>query len=83
MQLKKALEKFFPNAVFVKVPMADGGEGIVDSLVNSLDGHMIKQKVTGPLGEKADGFFGLIHNGKTAVIEMAAASKFAFSSAKR
>ncbi|MFS0774880.1 glycerate kinase [Neobacillus sp. 3P2-tot-E-2] len=64
----------FPDAEFVKVPMADGGEGLVHSLVNALAGQVITQKVTGPLGEKVEGFFGLIHGGKTAVIEMAAAA---------
>jgi glycerate kinase len=64
----------FPNADFVKVPMADGGEGLVQSLVDSLDGLIISRDVTGPLGEKVEAFFGLIHDGKTAVIEMAAAA---------
>lgn len=64
----------YPNADFVKVPMADGGEGLVQSLVDSLDGIIISRDVTGPLGEKVEAFFGLIHDGKTAVIEMAAAA---------
>ncbi|MCM2535890.1 glycerate kinase [Neobacillus pocheonensis] len=78
MEVAKAIEEgfrgIFPNAELVKVPMADGGEGLVHSLVDSLDGQIINREVTGPLGEKVEGFFGLIHDGKTAVIEMAAAS---------
>ncbi|MBY0146278.1 glycerate kinase [Neobacillus niacini] len=64
----------FPDAEYVKVPMADGGEGLVHSLVSAVEGQVIKHDVTGPLGEKVEGFFGLIHDGKTAVIEMAASS---------
>jgi glycerate 2-kinase len=72
--IEEGFRKIFPHADFVKVPMADGGEGLVQSLVDSLDGRLIHQDVTGPLGKKVKGFFGLIHNEKTAVIEMAAAS---------
>ncbi|PGV53469.1 glycerate kinase [Bacillus sp. AFS037270] len=72
--IEEGFLKVFPHAEFVKVPMADGGEGLVQSLVDSLNGHIIQQEVTGPLGHKVTGFFGLIHNGKTAVIEMAAAA---------
>jgi glycerate 2-kinase len=64
----------FPEAEYVKIPMADGGEGLVHSLVKAGEGEVIKQMVTGPLGEKVEGFFGLIHEGKSAVIEMAAAA---------
>lgn len=74
--VEQGLCEVFPEAEFVKVPMADGGEGLVHSLVNALDGEVITQIVTGPLGEKVEGFFGLIHEGKTAVIEMAAAAGF-------
>ncbi len=72
--VEEGFREIFPDAVYVKVPMADGGEGLVHSLVNSLDGQMIKHEVTGPLGKKVEGFFGLIHDGKMAVIEMAAAA---------
>ncbi|MEH7479970.1 glycerate kinase [Neobacillus drentensis] len=72
--IEEGFRKIFPHADFVKVPMADGGEGLVQSLVDSLDGRLIHQDVTGPLGKNVKGFFGLIHNDKTAVIEMAAAS---------
>jgi glycerate 2-kinase len=72
--IEEGFREFFPDAVFVKVPMADGGEGLVHSLVNTVDGEVVKQRVTGPLGEKVEGFFGLIHGGESAVIEMAAAA---------
>lgn len=71
---EEGFKKVFPCAEIVKLPMADGGEGLVHSLVSSLFGKIIPQEVTGPLGKKVEAFFGLIHNGKTAVIEMAAAA---------
>lgn len=71
---EEGFKKVFPCAEIVKLPMADGGEGLVHSLVSSLFGKIIPQEVTGPLGKKVESFFGLIHNGKTAVIEMAAAA---------
>ncbi len=56
------------------VPMADGGEGTVAALVKAVGGKVIAQRVTGPLGEPVDGYFGLLGDGETGVIEMAAAS---------
>ncbi|WP_407331430.1 glycerate kinase [Enterovibrio sp. 27052020O] len=58
----------------VKLPMADGGEGTVQSLVDATGGHIVDVSVTDPLGLPVDGFFGLLGTGETAVIEMAAAS---------
>ena len=56
------------------LPMADGGEGTVQSLVDATEGEIIKKKVTGPLGNRVEAFYGLLGDKKTAVIEMAAAS---------
>ncbi|CCU80995.1 Glycerate kinase [Halanaerobium saccharolyticum subsp. saccharolyticum DSM 6643] len=56
------------------LPMADGGEGTVQSLVDATKGEIIKKKVTGPLGNRVEAFYGLLGDKKTAVIEMAAAS---------
>lgn len=72
--VEEGFRNFFPDADYVKVPMADGGEGLVHSIVNVVGGQVVNHTVTGPLGDKVEGFFGLIHDGKTAVIEMAAAS---------
>jgi glycerate kinase len=58
----------------VKVPMADGGEGTVQSLVDATDGELVTERVNGPLGEPVEATFGLLGDGETAVIEMAAAS---------
>lgn len=72
--IEKGFKQVLPDADYVKVPMADGGEGTVQSLVDATGGEIIKKIVTGPLGEPVDAFFGILGNRKTAVIEMAAAS---------
>lgn len=72
--IERGFKQIFPNAEYVKVPMADGGEGTVQSLIDATGGRIIKKTVTGPLGEAAEAFFGILGNEKTAVIEMAAAS---------
>ncbi|HWI51578.1 MAG TPA: glycerate kinase [Symbiobacteriaceae bacterium] len=64
----------FPGADLVQVPMADGGEGTVDALVAGTGGQIIKHTVTGPLGNPVEARFGLLGDGVTAAIEMAAAS---------
>lgn len=56
------------------IPLADGGEGTVNSIVNASNGKIINKKVIGPLGKKVNAHFGIINNGKTAIIEMASAS---------
>ncbi|MCD9522547.1 glycerate kinase [Photobacterium carnosum] len=78
MEVATAIEAGFrqvmPDAEYIKLPMADGGEGTVQSLVDASNGTIIEHQVTGPLGEQVPAFFGLMGDGKTAVIEMAAAS---------
>ena len=64
----------YPDAEYVKVPMADGGEGTVQSLVDATSGTIITQLVSGPMGDIVAGFFGILGDRQTAVIEMAAAS---------
>lgn len=70
----KGIKKVWPEAVIVKVPMADGGEGTVQSLAAATGGRLVEKVVTGPLGNKVKAFYGVLGDGKTAVIEMAAAS---------
>ncbi|GGE66980.1 glycerate kinase [Priestia taiwanensis] len=72
--IEKGWKHVFPDAEYVQVPMADGGEGTVQSLVDATNGYIVKEFVTGPLGNKVEGYFGIVGDGKTAVIEMAAAS---------
>jgi len=63
-----------PDAQILPIPMADGGEGTVDALVTGTGGQLRIQTVMGPLGEPVEARFGLLGDGTTAVIEMAAAS---------
>lgn len=59
-------------------PLADGGEGTVESIVEALDGEFVTTEVEGPLGDPTDARWGLVHyeGETTAVIEMAAASGY-------
>ncbi|PSW18527.1 glycerate kinase [Photobacterium sanctipauli] len=78
MEVATAIEAGFrqvlPDAEYIKLPMADGGEGTVQSLVDATGGDLVECRVTGPLGEQVNGFYGVMGHGKTAIIEMAAAS---------
>ena len=64
----------YPDAEYVKVPMADGGEGTLQSLVDATSGTIINQSVIGPMGDMVLGFFGILGSSQTAVVEMAVAS---------
>jgi len=72
--LEKGIRRVLPNAQCIKVPMADGGEGTVQSLVDGEGGKFVRKKVTGPAGKPVTARYGLLADGKTAVIEMAEAS---------
>jgi glycerate kinase len=64
----------FPDAEVAEVPVADGGEGTVEALVAARGGALVTVRVSGPLGEPVDAAYGLIDGGRTAVVELAAAS---------
>ncbi len=66
--------QIFPDADYVTVPVADGGEGTVEALVDATGGNHCTARVTGPMGAPVDAGYGLGGDGKTAVIEMAASS---------
>ncbi|HAA04843.1 MAG TPA: glycerate kinase [Syntrophobacteraceae bacterium] len=72
--IERGVLSVFPDARVTKVPMADGGEGTAEVLIIGAGGHVIRQEVTGPLGELVDATWGILGDGKTGVIEMAAAS---------
>ncbi|GAA0076233.1 glycerate kinase [Clostridium sp. CTA-5] len=72
--MERAIKRLIPTAECIKVPMADGGEGTVEALVESTNGKIYNLEVTGPLGNKVKSYFGILGNGTTAVIEMATAS---------
>ena len=68
---KEKVEKHFPGAETACVPVADGGEGSVDAFITALGGSKVTVKVKNPYFEDMDSYYGLINEGKTAVIEMA------------
>lgn len=72
--IKTGIAEILPDANFVLVPMADGGEGTMQALVDASSGRIIHTPVHDPLGRLIPSKFGLLGDGSTAVIEMAQAS---------
>jgi glycerate kinase len=72
--IEKGIKQVFPQAEVIKLPIADGGEGTVEALVTATGGQFMHQEVVGPLGNKVIAVWGIMGDGDTAVIEMAAAS---------
>ena len=72
--LEKGIHKILPEADKKILPMADGGEGTVQALVDATGGNIYSVKAHDPLMRKIKSFFGVLGDGKTAIIEMAAAS---------
>ncbi|GMG68975.1 glycerate kinase [Tetragenococcus halophilus] len=72
--IEKGFKKVLPNEEYLKVPMADGGEGTVQSIIDATGGSFKTETVKGPLGESLKAQYGLTGDKKVAVIEMAASS---------
>ena len=72
--MERGILRVFPSADVRKIPIADGGEGTVEALVSATGGQRRHTTVCGPLGEKVTALWGVLGDGRTAVIEMAAAS---------
>ena len=66
------LRRFFPQAQVKNIPVADGGEGSVEAFLAAAGGERRTRTVTGPFGEPVEAFYGILGDGRTAVIEMAA-----------
>lgn len=71
--MERAVQGVYPDAVTVKIPIADGGEGTVDVFLSAMDGEPVFREVTGPMGDKVRAKFALFEK-DTAVVEMAQAS---------
>src|SRR5947209_17039244 len=69
--IAQGVRAVYPQAEIDIVPVADGGEGTVQALVDATGGELIQQTVTGPLNTPVQAFFGLLGDGHTAAIEMA------------
>ncbi|EPJ7335677.1 glycerate kinase [Citrobacter amalonaticus] len=72
--IEQGFREIWPDADYVKLPVADGGEGTVEAMVAATAGRIVDVDVTGPLGKTVTAFFGLSGDERTAFIEMAAAS---------
>ena len=73
--MQRGILRQFPDAICSLVPLADGGEGTVDALLNACAGQKVSCRVRGPLPQQqVESYFALIDDGKTAVIEMAKAN---------
>lgn len=73
-EIENGFRAIFPDAEYVKLPVADGGEGTVEAMVAATQGKIVRLRVTGPLGEPVEAFYGLSGDESCAFIEMAAAS---------
>lgn len=72
-RIEKGLLRIIPELEVLKLPMADGGEGTVETLVYGMDGKFVYEEVTGPLGDRVQAKYGIIQD-QIAIIEMAEAS---------
>lgn len=72
--IEAGFREIYPDAEYIKLPVADGGEGTVEAMVAATQGRVVQVEVTGPLGEAVPGFFGVSGDERCAFIEMAAAS---------
>lgn len=77
-EIAEGVKRVYQNAEVVVRPLADGGEGTVEALVEGMGGIFVTKEVTGPLGEKVEAIYGIIESkddlSKTAIIEMSAAA---------
>lgn len=72
--IEEGFKRVLPNETYVKIPMADGGEGTVQSIRDATGGSLKEVSVGGPLGEKLVASYALSGDGRLAVIEMATSS---------
>nr|WP_280518617.1 glycerate kinase [Lederbergia wuyishanensis] len=72
--IEKGVKNAFSNAKTVLLPVADGGEGTLETLVSATNGEKVYEKVNGPLGKEVNAHFGVLGDRSTCVIEMAVAS---------
>ena len=72
--IAKGWNEVFPEAETVLCPMADGGEGTIEAILEVCDGQCREKTVTGPLGQPVQAKWGWLEKQKIAIIEMAQAS---------
>jgi glycerate 2-kinase len=72
--MEKGIKAVMPEATCIQVPLADGGEGTLHTLVEVTGGKIFKQKVKDPLSNETLAEYGILGDGQTGVIELASAS---------
>lgn len=72
--MEKGIKRANQNITCIHAPMADGGEGTMQSLVDATDGRKYSIKVIGPLGKEVNAEYGILGDGETGILEMASAS---------
>jgi glycerate kinase len=77
------IRRYYPEAEIRSIPVADGGEGSVDSFLAAAGGEKITVPAKGPYMEDISGFYGVIDGGRTAVIEMAACAGLPLAGERR
>ena len=75
--IREGVRRVVPDAEMVLVPVADGGDGTLETLVETTGGEIRKVEVTGPLGERVSAGWGALGDGETALVEMARSSGLA------
>jgi len=81
--IEEGVRRVCPEAEILKVPMADGGEGTLQSLIDATGGRIVVEEVLGPLGQRVKAEYGILGDCETAVIEMAIASGLSLVPANR
>ena len=72
--IASGLAEVWPDAELVKCPMADGGEGTIEAVLDACEGQWMSAQVSGPLGDSVVAQWGWLAQSRTAIIEMAMAS---------
>ncbi|NIK79165.1 glycerate kinase [Paenibacillus castaneae] len=72
--IERGIKRAIPDSVVTIIPMADGGEGTMDCLIDATQGRFVNVSVQDPLGRTIDSGFGILGDGTTCVIEMAMCS---------
>ena len=72
--INEGVKSVLPDATTILIPIADGGDGTLETLIEVMGGDAITEKVTGPLGSKVEADWGALSDEKTAIIEMASTS---------
>ena len=70
----QTIHRLYPQAEIVRIPVSDGGDGMLDAFLSATDGRRVMADVHGPLGDIVKAEYGIAADGETAIVEMAKAS---------